>query len=81
LVNQLSKIGESTPKPQIPQNLGVEPPKPLTGLGVNSLKIISEKKMKTLVGLGVNPPKPIRVWGSMNQKTPTAAAGRNPPGG
>jgi hypothetical protein len=30
--------------------------------------------------LGVDPPKPTRFWGSMNQTTPTAAAGRNPPG-
>jgi hypothetical protein len=38
LVKQLPKTGEPTPKPQIPQKMGVKPPNPLLGLGVNSLK-------------------------------------------
>jgi hypothetical protein len=42
----------------------VEPPKPLTGLGVDSLKKYL-KKTKPPVGLGVDPPKPTRVWGSV----------------
>jgi hypothetical protein len=66
LVEGLPKIGESTPEPWIPKNLGVKPPKPLTGLGVKSLKNIVKKKtpgwfrsqsFKADQGLGVNEPK------------------------
>jgi hypothetical protein len=40
LVKRLPKIVEPTPKPQNPRKMGVEPPKPLTGSGVDSLKKI-----------------------------------------
>jgi hypothetical protein len=48
LVNQLPKLGESTPKPlkipRIPQVLGVDPPNLSAGLGVGSPKILNRKK-------------------------------------
>jgi hypothetical protein len=38
LVKQLPKTGELNPKPQNPHKMGFKTPKPLTGLGVDTLK-------------------------------------------
>jgi hypothetical protein len=42
LANRLPKVGESTPKPPNPPNLGVDPPN-LSGLGVASPRNLNKK--------------------------------------